>query len=661
MPLDAKTIVQILVLTVGIHVVLSFLRETRGSGLIRGVAVALIVIFGGLLGVARYFELPELLFIVQSVSGFVVVILAIVFQPELRRGIVSLGDSPLLRRVIGSRAGDSVDEVAAACVAMAKRKQGALIAFERQTSLDPYAQTAVKIDGRVQRDLLDSIFHTGGALHDGAVILREDRIACAMAILPLSENDQLASSVGTRHRAALGLTEETDAVVVAVSEETGLISVFQGGQMERRVLRDELSDVLRARLGGDAVAEPQRGQKASPPVRAARAFVSNPVSKVISLLLAVGLFFLASRSIRTTETYQLLVTTASGADANLEPTRGSLRIVLPSADLHLASPLVGEPIDVEVGAARADLDTLQGGLGGVLVVDTSWVGSERPIPIGDVVWGAGREMRNLEISFASDESPRVRIEEYRSAEIEPSIASLAASPEDAEADRFERILLPTNTDVGPDSLEFNPSVIVIRGPSEEVDRIRGDSSLLTFVEVDVQEERGTGFVERLEIDRTAHPEIEIVGDLFLRGALVRREKEITTMELDVALVTFDASVLDDTTPYLPPTETVTVRVFTRGIFPDDVDDETRTVMVQELVQFVRDRARVFVDVGRADETPGSRAVVEVDPLDPLWRTALSPYFETASKDPYASLRLDIDEADKEIALVRREPNDDDDQ
>ena len=148
MNLDPKTILQVLVLAVGAHIVLSFLRTSRGSGLVRGVLIALFVVFGGLLGVARWLELAELQYILETLTGFVVVILAIVFQPELRRGIVSLGDNPLLRTVIGSRGGDVADEVAAACAAMAKRKQGALVAFERQVALDAWTRKAVRVDAR---------------------------------------------------------------------------------------------------------------------------------------------------------------------------------------------------------------------------------------------------------------------------------------------------------------------------------------------------------------------------------------------------------------------------------------------------------------------------------------------------------------------------------
>jgi len=661
MPLDPKTIVQILILTVGIHVVLSFLRTTRGSGLIRGVGVALLVVFGGLLGLSRSLKLAELEFIVEGVSGFFVVILAIVFQPELRRGIVSIGDSPLLRRVMGSRTGGVVDEVAAACVSMAKRKQGALIAFERQASLVPYTQTAARIDARVQRDLLDSIFHTGGALHDGAVVIREDRIAAAMVILPLSDNDQLARSVGTRHRAALGLTEETDSVVVAVSEETGLISVFQGGTMERRVVRDELADVLRAQLGGDDYDEPGQSKKKSAALRFVHAIAANPGQKLMSLLLGIGLFLIAFRSVTTSKTFTVEVRVEAGADARTIPTSGVLRIVLPAEGLHLASPAAGTRIQIDAEAAHADFAAIAGGPGGVLVIDDSWIGTEREINAGDIVWGVEAVLSNIKVELKQPETITVRIEQYGVATIAPTTASLAANPEELESGSLSGIHLPVGIELDLDSLEFNPATIQLRGPSAVVERIRADPSSLAIEEIDLESETGTGFVARVRIDRGELPEIEIVGDLFLRGRLRTRETELTRLELDVALVSFNAATLGESSVYLPPTETVTVLVKTRRLFPDGIDESARTVMRQELLQLVRTHARVFVDVDRAATTPGSRATVEVDSLEPLWREELGLSFELAKADPNASLRLEIDPSDLTIALTTREPAETDEQ
>ena len=123
---------------------------------------------------------------------------------------------------------------------MASRRQGALIAFPRDTPLEPYVQNAVLIDAEVRRLLIDGIFHPGSALHDGGVVIIGDRIAAAACIFPLTENPDLGKSVGTRHRAALGLTEETDSIVLVVSEETGAISIAHDGQLDRHVSPERL-------------------------------------------------------------------------------------------------------------------------------------------------------------------------------------------------------------------------------------------------------------------------------------------------------------------------------------------------------------------------------------------------------------------------------------
>lgn len=658
MPPDPKTIVQVLILTVGIHLFLFFLTTARSSRMIRGAAIAYFLLYVILLSVAQSADLVELEIIVQSVTGFAVVILAVVFQPELRRGIVSIGDNPLLRRFLGRQSNDAVDEVVEACISMAKRKQGALIAFERQSSLEPYTRNAVKIDGDVKQELLDSIFHTGAALHDGAVILREGRVLCAMAILPLSENDQLASSVGTRHRAALGLTEETDAVVVAVSEETGLISVFQGGTMERRVMREELGDVLRARLGGDDLADPSRVERPPLLTRLAKVIFGAPVEKLTSFVLAVFIFALAGRAVMGEQTFTVEVQVEAGAGANTIPRRGVLTIVLPREGLHVASPADGDQIEVRAEAAEAELDKVSGGLGGVLIVEEGWVGNERQVEPSDLSWGLERVQGGLDVRFVNPETLVVKVERYANDEIEPSIDSLAASAEAADAGDFGLITLPPASDLLVDSLEFNPARVGVRGPAAVVQAIAADPSVLAFEPIDLSAYSGRGFVERLHIDRQKLPEIEIDGELFLRGELAPRETLITTLELEVALVSFDAARLAGDAPFLPPTELVKVQVMERGLFPEGLPEATRTQMLQEILQFVRENARVFVDVDRALREPGNRAPVEVDAVDPLWRQRLGPYFDEAKADPATSLRLTVDDSTSSIALVRGTQDDD---
>jgi len=655
MSLDPKTLLQIAILSVGAHIVLSFIRTTRGSGMIRGVLIALAVVFGLLRLLAREMGLAELQFIVDTLTGFVVVILAIVFQPELRRGIISIGDNKLLRTVMRRTGGDVTDEVAAACVAMAKRNQGALIAFERKVALDAWAQKAVRLDSRVSRHLLDSIFYPGGALHDGAVIIREDRVAAAQAILPLSEKENLARSIGTRHRAALGLSEETDAVVVAVSEETGLITVCQDGQMERRVLKDELAADLRARLGGEGEARAAQSDgsalaRAGAALRGA--FGRNVVQKLLALAFGVGIFAATHELVRETRQFPLRVSPEAIDSGRPFLASGALRIVLPSNDLHLVRPAASSNLSVRVTAAQGDLATIAQGIGGTVVVREEWIGAERELRVSDASFGVDRPMEGLQIEWVGDRAPTLLVERYAEADVEPSLDSLALGDRGGATP----VVLASDVEVDMDSLEFDPPRVRLRGPADEIAAIRETPSRLVFDEIDLSKEAGSSFIRALGLDAERMGAVELEDALFLRGDLREAEVVIAQVELDVALVDFDATG-EGPAPlerFRPPPETVTVRVKARGLIPEETDESTKVVMRQEVQAFVRANARVFVDVGRFDATRGRRLPVEAGSLEPLWREALGPAFVLAKSNPSATLELEIDERDRTIALEERE-------
>jgi diadenylate cyclase len=179
--------------------------------------------------------------------SFWVVVLVVLFQPELRRALAWIGQGEGLRSLLsgGSDATRVVDEIASVTGSLADRRIGALIVIERGTGLRQYAELGVALDALVSADLLTSVFLPYSPLHDGAVFIRDDRMVAAGCFLPLSRNAQVARQLGTRHRAALGITEETDAVAVAVSEETGRISIALDGHIEAL----EGPDALRRRLG----------------------------------------------------------------------------------------------------------------------------------------------------------------------------------------------------------------------------------------------------------------------------------------------------------------------------------------------------------------------------------------------------------------------------
>ena len=186
--LSFENTLQVCILVAGIYLVLSLLRTTRGSGLVRALGIALLIFGVGMYSLVRTLELEELEQVLDAIFGVVIIMLVVLFQPELRRGILRLGEHGILRRFLGTDTQETVGEITAAVATMARKKQGALIAIERQTPLDQYIDHGVHLDAAVDKVLLDSIFFDKGALHDGAVIIRGDRIVAGGAILPLSEN-----------------------------------------------------------------------------------------------------------------------------------------------------------------------------------------------------------------------------------------------------------------------------------------------------------------------------------------------------------------------------------------------------------------------------------------------------------------------------------------
>ena len=234
--------VDILVVSVVLYRVFVMFKETRAVQMLLGLGGLMVASF-----VARRFELYSTSWLLENFWSFWVLALIVLFQPELRRALAQLGQSRLFQGVAlvaREQRSHLFDDVVKAADALAAKRIGALVVLERSTGLRNYAELGVPLDALVSADLLVSLFLPYSPLHDGAVFIRGNRVAAAGCFLPLSRNTQLARAMGTRHRAALGLAEETDAVVLVVSEETGRISLAVGGNMESPLDRD----VLRRRL-----------------------------------------------------------------------------------------------------------------------------------------------------------------------------------------------------------------------------------------------------------------------------------------------------------------------------------------------------------------------------------------------------------------------------
>ena len=204
----------------------------------------------GLFFLSRWLQLETVNWIIRSLAAYVVIAIVVLFQSDIRRGLAHLGRAPFLRYFDRSRRTDeTLEEIVVTASNLAAKRTGALIVIERQIGLRNYIEGGIPLDAVITYDLMASIFHTSSPLHDGAVIVQGDRIAAAACFLPLSVNPKVSRELGTRHRAAIGLTEENDAAVIVVSEESGVISLALDGGLERGLTPDALRIKLRSLLG----------------------------------------------------------------------------------------------------------------------------------------------------------------------------------------------------------------------------------------------------------------------------------------------------------------------------------------------------------------------------------------------------------------------------
>jgi diadenylate cyclase len=223
--------------------------------LIRGTRAAQMAVGGGLLlglfFMSRWMHLETVNWLIRNLAGYVVFAVIVLFQADIRRALTHFGRAPFFR-YLGRTADaeeDIVEELVVAATTLAARRIGAIIVLEREIGLRNYIEGGIPLDAMVTYDLLASIFQPGSPLHDGAVIVQGDRVAAAACFLPLSVNPRVSRSLGTRHRAALGLTEENDAIAIVVSEETGNISLALDGELEQGLSAEALHVRLRALLG----------------------------------------------------------------------------------------------------------------------------------------------------------------------------------------------------------------------------------------------------------------------------------------------------------------------------------------------------------------------------------------------------------------------------
>lgn len=253
MPLTIRflDVVEMLIIAFVIYHILVWVKNTRTWFLLKGIIVVLLFI-----GVAMLFNLNTILFIVKNSINVIVIALVVVFQPELRKFLEQLGKGNVLLNFFSKSAQErirgfdekTVDELVKASFALGRTRTGALIVIERELPLEEYIKTGIEVDAVVTSQLLINIFEHNTPLHDGAIVVRGNRIVSATCYLPLSANSSVSKELGTRHRAALGVSETTDSLTIIVSEETGHVSVASGGGLRLGLSQDQLREILRGLL-----------------------------------------------------------------------------------------------------------------------------------------------------------------------------------------------------------------------------------------------------------------------------------------------------------------------------------------------------------------------------------------------------------------------------
>jgi len=605
---------QILILGTGIYVFLRFLRTTRGSGLLRGLTVAFVVGAIGLWGLSKYLQLEELGHIIEGVIPYVAVILTIIFQPELRRAMARLGQQNRLARLLSTGQRDTLTRVAGAAVAMASRRHGALIAFQQDTPLDAWTSNAQHIDAEVSGTLLESIFHPGTSLHDGAVVIVDDRIVAAACLFPLSENIALSKSTGTRHRAAIGLTEETDAVTLTVSEETGQISIARQGFMNRDIPPADLEQNLRDALG---VAGPEQAEGLPLHRRVGVAlkdfFTTDLVRKASSLALASGMVYLAHQDIVDTREYSLRIVEVASA-RRIEPQPGLLRIRMPDESFHLVSP-PSTALEVQVSGTQAQLDRLTS-LGGVFDVPADSPEGPFELRLDTVSWVAGTA--GLGFKWKGSAAPRLDLERFSRHTLELSPASVTVDSSNLDLHFIART----------DELELGQSSIEIEGPRSAIESIKSGSLTFELQPIVLQ-----------PTDRESRKELLGVAESMreLRVAIVGRERVQVTLpivpapvglgelECDIAIVNLRPaeSELDPAAFVIDQSaQKARFELNSAGVFDSPAGSDAYQQTYRLIREFAVQHLKAYVDISELTEDGGVAAIHWDFPTD--WKAQLFP-------------------------------------
>lgn len=647
MKLDVNVAVQLVILALGLYVALGSLRSVRGSGLVRGLVVATLFVGVFLWWISWVFAFEELEHIIRGLSGYAVIVLAIVLQPELRRGIAQFGVTRLVGQFLNQNRTETVTEVVLAVRTMAKRRQGALVTFERETPLDDYIENGVAIDALVNRLLIDSIFHPGCALHDGAIVISKGRVAAALCLFPLTENVEIAKSTGTRHRAALGLTEETDAVAVAVSEETGDISICQEGKLVRKIPPKELESLLREALASEKQREESAGNADPTLLERVRHtlvnfFHKNLLRKIAALVFA-GMIFVTAHNQITAEA-PLSLRVRSSVDTSEAALSGTLLIQLPGPDYRLVTPSDSAQLEFLARGTRGALEGV-GSLSGVLSVKTETPASGLEFPLEQVAWtrSNGTSPKSINIEFAT-QGVRLFVERV-------ARRPMRLTPEqlDIRLSGFDSRFFARAADAS-----FDPAQVIITGPRDMIEEFGSASLPFTLEPLELGPEDTRNLSTRLELSRL----LREAGFRFEHGSSIEVQlpiapslRDLSSIEREIAVVDLTPGPASKGQPAwtLPAhAQVARFRIRTVGMLPtDDPNAPERQAIAAAVRRFVEQNLVVFVDVSQLAEGESRSARVQHTLRRP-WREVLGE--DGIEINERAELTLEL-ESEKEVLLV----------
>ncbi|MFA4987473.1 MAG: diadenylate cyclase CdaA [Candidatus Brocadiia bacterium] len=242
--LDWRAAVEILILTVSVYMMLNFVQQAKGTSIIRGLLVVGVVFVVALFLVVKFLTLPNINWILERFIPLLAVTLLIIFQPEIRHALIRLGQQNKLDIFLKHNQSQFIDILSNSAYKLSSRRIGALIAIQREDSLDRYADGGIRVNADVSPDVILSVFWPGSPLHDGGVVISNRKIKAAGCLFPLSENPNIPPAFGTRHRAGVGITEDSDSLAIIVSEETGNVSISVRGHLTSNIKIDDFKSIL---------------------------------------------------------------------------------------------------------------------------------------------------------------------------------------------------------------------------------------------------------------------------------------------------------------------------------------------------------------------------------------------------------------------------------